>query len=139
MIRKIIHDPAILTTPSTAASPDNPEDAKILKNLVDTLQFHSDNCAGMAANMIGFNKNIIVVNFGMISVPMVNPVITKKSGIFKVMEGCISLKGERLATRYENIEVQYLDAQFQKHTQKFTGFVAEVIQHEIDHCNGILI
>ena len=93
----------------------------------------------MAANMIGVNKSIIVVATGPFQFAMINPVITKKSVEYKTEEGCLSLEGIRPCIRYEEIEVDYLDSNFNKKHDKYTGFTAQIIQHEIDHCNGVLI
>ena len=106
---------------------------------LDTMQAHQMECAGMAANMIGVNKRIIVVNLGMVNLLMVNPVILSKSGKYETMEGCLSLSGERKAIRYREIEVEYQDKDMKKHTQKFNGWISEIIQHEMDHLEGILI
>ena len=93
----------------------------------------------MAANMIGVKKNIIVVAAGPFQFAMINPVITKKSGAYQTEEGCLSLEGVRLCTRYQEIEVDYLDQNFKKQHGKYSGWIAQIIQHEIDHCNGIVI
>ena len=93
----------------------------------------------MAANMIGVNKRIIAVNMGFINVAMLNPVIVKKSGAYETEEGCLSLEGVRKTTRYENIEVEFQDISFHKQRQKYSGWTAQIIQHEIDHCDGIII
>ena len=98
-----------------------------------------DHCVGMAANMIGVSKNIIVVAAGPFQFAMINPVITKKTGAFQTEEGCLSLDGVRPCTRYKEIEVDYLDTNFKKQHGKYTGWTAQIIQHEIDHCNGIVI
>lgn len=118
MIRPIVKDELFLVQKSEDA---NKEDASIIEDLIDTLRANIEECVGMAANMIGVKKRIIVFAAGELIVPMVNPVILKKQ------------------KRYEEIEVEYLDANFNKQKQKFTGFVAQIIQHEIDHCNGIII
>ena len=115
------------------------EDASIIEDLIDTLRANIEECVGMAANMIGVKKRIIVFAAGELIVPMVNPVILKKQKRYEAEECCLSLTGFRKAIRYEEIEVEYLDANFNKQKQKFTGFVAQIIQHEIDHCNGIII
>ena len=98
-----------------------------------------DHCVGMAANMIGVKKNIIVVASGPFQFAMVNPVITKKTGAYQVEEGCLSLDGTRPCTRYQEIEVDYLDQHFKKQHGKYSGWVAQIIQHEVDHCNGVVI
>jgi len=136
MIKPINRDTTLLSQKSVPATK---KDAEIITNLMDTLEFHKEHCVGMAANMIGENKRILVFQLGMIPIPMVNPVITKKSGKYTVEEGCLSLDGERSAVRYKDIEVKYQDASFVSHTQTFTGFIAEIIQHEMDHFEGVLI
>ena len=196
MIKPIMKDEAFLAIKS---APATKMDTQVAQDLKDTLQAYSDRCVGMAANMIGVKKNIIIVNMGFIDVVMFNPVIvskhdmyeteegclsldgvrkttryqeipyttlfrsigvskniiifaigpaqivmynpkiTKKSRPYKVKEGCLSLDGERNTTRYENITVEYQDESFKKCKQSYSGFVAQIIQHEIDHCNGIII
>lgn len=136
MIKPINRDTTLLSQKSLPATQ---QDAATIADLMDTLEHHKDHCVGMAANMIGVNKRILVFQLGMMSVPMVNPVIVKKSGKYSAQEGCLSLDGERSAIRYQDIEVKYLDKDFVAQTQKFTGFVAEIIQHEMDHFEGILI
>ena len=107
--------------------------------MIDTLRANREICVGMAANMIGVNKSIIVVAAGPFQFAMINPVITKKSGEYKTEEGCLSLNGVRACVRYEEIEVDYLDSSFKPQHGKYNGFTAQIIQHEIDHCNGIVI
>lgn len=136
MIKPINKDRMSLSIPSDPATKD---DLSVVTDLLDTLADHKKDCVGMAANMIGVNKQIIAVNVGMINVPMINPKIINKTNAYQVKEGCLSLTGERETTRYEEIEVTFEDMNFKKHTQKFNGFVAEIIQHEIDHFSGILI
>ncbi|WP_125591141.1 peptide deformylase [Companilactobacillus jidongensis] len=136
MIKPINRDTTLLSQKSIPATK---QDTEIITNLIDTLEFYKDHCVGMAANMIGVNKRILVFQLGMIPIPMVNPVITKKSGKYTAKEGCLSLDGERSVTRYKDIEVQYQDANFSSHTQIFTEFIAEIIQHEMDHFEGVLI
>ena len=115
------------------------EDMQVVKDLLDTLQANAEHCVGMAANMIGVKKRIIVVNMGFINVAMLNPVILKKAKPYETEEGCLSLAGVRKTKRYEEIEVEYLDQNFKKQRQKYSGWTAQIIQHEIDHCNGIII
>ncbi|AKP64985.1 peptide deformylase [Levilactobacillus koreensis JCM 16448] len=136
MIKTVVHDQARLAQKSRPATKAN---AATVTDLLDTLKASSENCVGMAANMIGINLRIIVVDMGVIPVAMVNPVITKKSGAYATQEGCLSLPGERPTTRYQSIDVDFLNQNFQKQHQTFTGFVAQIIQHEVDHCNGIII
>ena len=136
MIKPIMKDIMFLSQPSVQATL---EDKQVITDLVDTLNAHLDGCVGMAANMIGVHKRIIVVRMGPISVPMVNPEIVAKSGAYETEEGCLSLMGVRKCTRYQNIEVSYQDASFLQRRQKYTGWIAQIIQHEIDHCNGVII
>lgn len=114
-------------------------DKQVAIDLLDTLRMHQHECVGMAANMIGVNKSIIVVNIGLTNIAMINPVITKKTGQYSTEEGCLSLTGVRKTTRYKSIEVEFLDINFQKKKMKFDGWTAQIIQHEIDHTNGIII
>lgn len=136
MIRPIMRDVMFLARPSEAATK---ADAHVITDLIDTLNAHLDGCVGMAANMIGVSKRIIVVRMGPISVPMINPVITAKSGAYQTQEGCLSLMGQRPCTRYQTIEVSYQDGAFLPRRQTFTGFIAQIIQHEVDHLNGVII
>ena len=136
MIRPIIHDPLFLAIPSEDA---NESDQKIIADLKDTLLFHRDKCVGMAANMIGIRKNIIIVLAGFSPLIMVNPVLLSKKKPYAAQEGCLSLSGERTAQRFEEIEVRYLDEYFQPRREKYSGWIAQIIQHEMDHCRGILI
>ena len=136
MIRPIMRDVLFLAKPS---EPATIEDKQIALDLLDTLKHNEDACVGMAANMIGISKRIIAVNMGLMNVAMFNPVIVAKSGPYETEEGCLSLEGVRKTTRYEEIEVEYEDLAFNKKKQKFSGWTAQIIQHEIDHCNGILI
>lgn len=121
------------------AEPAGKEDLQVVQDLLDTLKANEAGCVGMAANMIGVNKRIIAVNMGFVNVAMLNPVIVKKSGAYETEEGCLSLTGVRKTTRYENIEVEFQDISFRKQRQKYSGWTAQIIQHEIDHCEGILI
>jgi len=136
MKQEIIHDQAFLAKPSVPASAD---DTDQVNDLVDTLKANTDKAVGLAANMIGVNKRIIAVQIGIMSIPMINPEIINKGEEYSTMEGCLSLPGERKTTRYNRITVRYQDSNFKMHTQEFTEFVAQIIQHEVDHCNGILI
>ena len=115
------------------------EDLQIVIDLLDTLKSNKDRCVGLAANMIGYNKKIICVSGGLYDFVMINPIIINKSGEYLTEEGCLSLIGERKCKRYKEIEVDYLDINFNKQRGKYTEFVAEIIQHEIDHTNGIII
>lgn len=136
MIKPIMKDVIFLRRKSEPATKD---DLQTGYDLLDTLKFHREECVGMAANMIGVSKNIIIVNNGFRDIVMFNPVITKKKGPYETEEGCLSLTGLRKTTRYEEIEIEYYDFSWKKHTEKYTGFVAEICQHEADHLNGIII
>lgn len=114
-------------------------DLVVGKDLLDTLLANRERAAGLAANMIGVNKRVITFYAGPLAIVMYNPEIVAKSGSYQTEEGCLSLVGTRPTTRYETIVVKYQDQNFERKTQEFTGFIAEVIQHEIDHCQGILI
>ena len=109
------------------------------RDLQDTLRANRDRCAGMAANMIGVKKRIIIVNAGFADVVMVNPVLLAKDTPYEAEEGCLSLDGTRKTTRWRNIEVEYTDANWKKRRQRFPGGIAQIIQHEMDHLEGILI
>ena len=134
--QNIIHDVMLLSQKSTPATQ---ADIQAANDLRDTLVANSDRAAGLAANMIGVRKDIIAFFVGPLPMVILNPKIIKKSGKYTTSEGCLSLDGQRSTKRYKDIIVQYENLNFEKQTQNFTGFVAEVIQHEVDHCNGILI
>ena len=136
MIKPIFKDVLFLGEKSTMATKD---DIQVVNDLIDTLRANLDGCVGMAANMIGVKKNIIVFAMGEMIVPMINPVIIKKENSYITEESCLSLEGFRQTKRYETIEVEYLDKNFKKQKNTFHGFVAQIIQHEVDHCNGIII
>ena len=136
MIKSIVKDIFFLGQKSEPATPD---DKQVITDLMDTLAAYREGCVGMAANMIGAKKRIIIVNIGLIDMIMVNPVIVSKDGPYQTEEGCLSLTGVRPTTRYENIEVTYQDQHFNTYTRKFSGWTAQIIQHEIDHCDGIII
>lgn len=136
MEKQIVKDIFFLSQKSEKATK---EDLHIAKDLVDTLKSHSDECVGMAANMIGYKKQIIAVSIGPMILVMINPIITKKSNKYSTNEGCLSLDGERPCERYKTIEVEFYDINFKHKKQSFSEFTAEIIQHEIDHCNGIVI
>ena len=106
---------------------------------MDTLRANQDHCVGMAANMIGVKKRIIIVNMGIMNVVMYNPVIVKKDTPYETEEGCLSLTGVRKTTRYQNIEVEYYDSSWKKHRQSYSGWTAQIIQHECDHLEGRII
>ncbi len=136
MIRSIIHDPISLARPSL---PAGPEDLSVAEDLCDTLRANAEKCVGMAANMIGVHKRIIVVDNDGKQLLMLNPEILKKSGIYDTEEGCLSLEGVRPAKRYRSIKVRYQNTLFQTRIKTYTGWTAQIIQHEIDHLNGVLI
>ena len=136
MVKKITRDPMFLAQKSVDATE---ADKQVIADLLDTLRANLDHCVGMAANMIGVSKNIIVVAAGPFQFAMINPVIAKKTGDFQTEEGCLSLDGVRPCTRYKEIEVDYLDTNFKKQHGKYIGWTAQIIQHEVDHCNGIVI
>ena len=136
MVKQIVRDPFFLAGKSVAATE---QDKDLAQNLLDTLKANQDRCVGMAANMIGVKKNMIVVAMGPFHFVMVNAVITKKSKPFQTEEGCLSLDGVRPCIRYEEIEVDYLDRNFKKQHGKYTGWTAQIIQHELDHVAGIVI
>ena len=136
MIRPICKDTIILGKKSVPATK---ADRLVIADLLDTLKANADRCVGMAANMIGVNKRIITFSVGTINIPMINPIIVKRIDPYETEEGCLSLEGVRKATRYHSIDVEFLDRNFEKQKQTYTDFPAQVIQHEIDHCNGILI
>ncbi len=136
MIQEICKDEIFL---AQKAEPATPADLPVAQDLIDTLTAHKDGCVGMAANMIGVNKRIIIFdNEGAYQV-MFNPVIVKQSGPYQTEEGCLSLTGRRSTKRWKSIKVQWQNETFQTRLKTFTGWTAEIIQHEIDHCDGILI
>ena len=137
MVRELMHDPIFLAQKSAPATAD---DLEVARDLLDTLAFHKDGCVGMAANMIGVTKRIIVFDNAGDYMTMLNPVILKGSGLYETEEGCLSLLGgPRKCKRYQKIKVQYQNLQMQTRLKTFTGWTAQIIQHEIDHCNGVLI
>ncbi|KRM87218.1 peptide deformylase [Lacticaseibacillus thailandensis] len=136
MERAINRDQLLLSQPAVAATR---ADQQVVTDLLDTLAANSDRCVGMAANMIGVNKNVIVVRMGPVAVPMINPRLTHLHGPFTTKEGCLSLDGERETVRYQSLDVDYLDAQWRPQHQHFSGWVAQIIQHEVDHTQGRLI
>lgn len=136
MIKPIVHDSQFLSQPSQPASP---ADLPIAQDLLDTLAAHQKDCVGMAANMIGQQKRIIAVNIGMTNLVMMNPQIISKSEPYQTSEGCLSLKEQRPTQRFKKITVQFFNLNWQRTTLPLTDWVAEIVQHEIDHCNGILI
>ena len=136
MIKPIMKSEIFLRLPSEDATPD---DAATGQDLIDTLYEHEHECVGMAANMIGVRKRIIAVMDGNRVLVMYNPQIIEQVNPYETTEGCLSLAGERACTRYRRIKVEYQDENFARRIKNFSGYVAEIIQHEIDHCDGILI
>jgi len=136
MVKSIVKDVMFLGQKS---EPVTKEDLSIAQDLKDTLAAHRDGCVGMAANMIGYKKNMIIVSLGIVDLVMLNPVITKKSGPYETEEGCLSLEGVRKTTRYQNITVKYQDITMKQRVQDYNGWVAQIIQHECDHLEGIII
>ena len=139
MIKPIMRNELLLGMPS---EPATEQDVPIGQDLLDTLAAHADSCVGMAANMIGVGKRIIVFvdeDLGGRITVMLNPVITASDGAFDTQEGCLSLTGERRTLRYRRIEVNYEDRRFRARHATFAGWTAQIIQHEVDHCNGIII
>ena len=136
MVREIMKDPIFLSLRSSNAAK---EDLPIAQDLLDTLAAHKDGCVGMAANMIGASKRIIVFDNDGTYMVMFNPEIVKCSGPYEAEEGCLSLAGTRKAKRYRSIKVRYQNSDFSVRYKTFTDWTAQIIQHEIDHCNGILI
>ena len=136
MIKPIVKDIFFLGQKSEAAAK---QDLPIGQDLQDTLNANRDRCVGMAANMIGVKKRIIIVNMGFMNIVMYNPVIVKKDTAYETEEGCLSLEGVRKTTRYQNIEVEYLDGSWKKHRQNYSGWIAQIIQHEVDHLEGRII
>ena len=136
MIQPIMKDPIFLAQKS---APATKEDLPVAQDLLDTLTAHKDGCVGMAANMIGVSKRIIAFDNEGKYMVMFNPEIVKRSEPYEAEEGCLSLTGTRKAKRYRSIKVQYQNEQFQTRFKTFTDWTAQIIQHEIDHCNGVLI
>ena len=136
MVQEIMRDEAFL---SQKAEPASLEDLPVVQDLLDTITAHKTGCVGMAANMIGVNKRIIIFDNKGKYMVMFNPEIIKKSGPYEAEEGCLSLTGTRKAKRWKSIKVQYQNEQFQIRFKTFTGWTAQILQHEIDHCEGELI
>ena len=137
MVKELVHDPILLAMKSEPATKD---DLQTAQDLADTLSAHKDSCVGMAANMIGVHKRIIVFDNGGEYMTMLNPEILKKSELYETQEGCLSLLGgPRKCKRYKSVKVKWQTVDFQTRIKTFTGFTAQIIQHEIDHCDGILI
>ena len=136
MIREICKDEAFLAQKAEQATPD---DLTTAADLLETLAYHKAGCVGMAANMIGVNKRIIAFDNEGTYMVMFNPEIVKRSGPYDAEEGCLSLAGVRKTKRFQTIKVQWQNEKFQTRLKTFTGWTAEIIQHELDHCQGILI
>lgn len=137
MVKELVHDPLFLAMPSAEATK---EDIPAASDLLETLKAHREECVGMAGNMIGVRRRIIAFLAGTEYMVMLNPVILKAEGSYETEEGCLSLLGgPRKAKRYKKIRVQYQTIDFQTRIKNFEGFTAQIIQHEVDHCNGVLI
>ncbi len=136
MVKPIVRDVLFLGQKSTVSTE---ADKQVAVDLMDTLAAHRADCVGMAANMIGYRKRTIIVSMGFVNMVMHNPVIISKSDAFDTEEGCLSLIGTRKVKRYKKIKVKYQDTEFKEHTQDFEGFTAQIIQHEVDHLEGIII
>ena len=137
MVRELVHDPLLLGRKSV---PAGKEDLEIARDLLDTLSAHREGCVGMAANMIGELKRIIVFDNEGTLMTMLNPEIIKSEDLYETEEGCLSLLGgPRKTKRFRKIKVRYQNLQMQTRLKTFTGWTAQIIQHEVDHCNGILI
>ncbi|MBQ1466094.1 MAG: peptide deformylase [Eubacteriaceae bacterium] len=136
MIRPVVRDIFFLSQRSEEASA---EDISIGQDLRDTLRAHREHCIGMAANMIGYQKRIIIVDTPAGDMLMFDPVITKRSGPYETEEGCLSLDGVRKTLRYMDIETEFYDERFKRHRMRFSGLTAQAVQHEIDHLDGMII
>lgn len=136
MIKPIVKDIIFLGQKSEISTKD---DMQVVQDLKDTLSAHRDGCVGMAANMIGYRKRMIIVSLGIVDLIMINPVIISKNGEYETEEGCLSLQGKRKTKRYKDIEVKFMDTNFIEQKQKFSGYIAQIIQHECDHLDGIII
>ena len=136
MIRPIVKDPIFLSQKSAAATA---ADLPVAQDLRDTLEAHREGCVGMAANMIGAAKRIIIFDDNGSAVVMLNPEIVKCSGPYEAEEGCLSLSGTRKARRWRSIKVRYQNERLETRLKTYTGFTSQIIQHEIDHCSGVLI
>ncbi|MDO4501414.1 MAG: peptide deformylase [Erysipelotrichaceae bacterium] len=136
MVKEIVRDVFFLRQKAIKATKD---DLYIGQDLRDTLKANREACVGMAANMIGYNKAIIIVNMGLVDVVMYNPKITSQKNPYKAVEGCLSLMGQRETTRYKDITVEYFDESFVKHKNNYSGYIAQIIQHECNHLDGIII
>lgn len=136
MIKEIVKDNFLLSQKSTPATID---DISIITDLYDTIQANRERCVGLAANMIGYLKNIIIFQDGTTYTVMLNPTIIQTTQPYNTKEGCLSHVGEKEVTRFQKIKVEYFDQDMKRKIKTYTGYTAQIIQHEIDHCNGILI
>ena len=136
MVKQIVRDVFFLGQPS---EPATKADIQVGKDLQDTLQANREQCVGMAANMIGVKKRVIIVNIGFVNLVMFNPVLVSKSSSFQTEESCLSLEGSRPTRRYESIEVAYLDERWMPKQLSFSGMPSQIIQHELDHLEGVII
>ena len=136
MVKQIVRDILFLGQKS---EPATKADLQVGRDLQDTLRANRERCVGMSANMIGVNKNSIIVSMGFLDVVMFNPVIVSKSGPYETEEGCLSLDGVRKTTRYQNMEVEYYDFDWKRQRQKLSGWTAQICQHEMDHLEGKII
>ena len=136
MIRPVVRDVLFL---SRKSEPATERDRPLGRDLRDTLQANRDRCVGMAANMIGVNRRAIVVNIGFADVVMFNPVLLARDTPYEAEEGCLSLDGTRRTTRWKNIEIEYFDEGWKPRRQRFSGWIAQIIQHEMDHLEGVII
>lgn len=137
MVKNIVRDIIFLKQKSQPASKS---DLSVADDLIDTLRANSEHCVGLAANMIGVKKNTIIVQTQLAPIVMINPqIISHSKQSYEAEEGCLSLEGTRKAIRYNSVEIEYYDRSFQKHKGTYSGFTAQIIQHEMDHCKGIII
>ena len=136
MVQRIVKDVFFL---SQKSEPATKKDFSVGQDLQESLRANQDRCVGMAANMIGIRKRVIIVNMGFMNVVMYNPVIVHKDTPYETEEGCLSLEGVRKTIRYQNIEVDYRDVGWKKQRKKYSGWIAQIIQHEVDHLEGIII
>ncbi len=136
MVRQIVKDDFFL---SQKSAPADRSDLGVVVDLLDTLRANRDRCVGMAANMIGQRKRIIAFDTGVMDVAMINPVIVRSWEPYVTQEGCLCREGQKQTARYQKIKVEFFDPAFKKHTRTYTGLTAQIIQHELDHCDGILV
>jgi len=136
MVRPIVKDVLFLMKPS---APATRADLSLARELRDTLAFHREGCVGMAANMIGISKRVIIISVGTADIVMFNPVVLSRSQPYEAQEGCLSLEGTRKALRYQRLEIEYRDEGWKKKKVNLTGWTAQICQHELDHLEGIII